>query len=186
MKHAGWLCLLGLLAGCPGSSTSPISPPRGDSSPQDHGTWVNDGQGRADGSPTTDLFVPLDGPPDLLAPVPFGDVPAGHPQYTEIQWVAQQGIMIGCKSSPPTFCPDAPIKRSEVAVTLIRMKHGESFSYSPTPHFSDVPSSHWAFKYVQKLFDDGVTVGCAAGLFCPTNPMLRKHWALFLYRIKTL
>lgn len=127
---------------------------------------------------------PLDGP-GADSTVSYVDVDPSDPQYQQIQWVAQRGIMLGCQSSPAKFCPDQPLTRAEAAVTLVRMKYGETFSYSPTPHFpNDVGTSHWAFKYIQRLADDNVTQGCAAGSYCPNDPTSRAQAAALLVRMK--
>ena len=34
------------------------------------------------------------------------------------------------------------------------------FPYPQTPYFSDVPASHPKFKWIQKLFEMGITAGC--------------------------
>lgn len=52
--------------------------------------------------------------------------------------------------------------------------------------FADVPSSYWAFTYVQRLYQSGVTSGCSASplLYCPSNLVTRDQIAVFLLRAK--
>ncbi len=54
---------------------------------------------------------------------------------------------------------------------------------SPAPGtatFSDVPTSYWAFQYVEALAASGITVGCGPGIFCPEDPVTRAQMAVFV------
>lgn len=54
---------------------------------------------------------------------------------------------------------------------------------SPAPgasSFSDVPTSHWAFQYIEALAASGITAGCGGGNFCPDTPLTRAQMAVFL------
>jgi hypothetical protein len=62
-------------------------------------------------------------------------------------------------------------------VFIIRAIYGsDSFSYSPTPYFTDVPrydqqgNEIFYFKHVQKMKELGITSGCTATEFCPSSP----------------
>jgi hypothetical protein len=48
--------------------------------------------------------------------------------------------------------------------------------------FSDVPSTHPFYDFVMKAADDGVSVGCGAGAFCPDLPVTRAQMAVFLLK----
>jgi len=54
---------------------------------------------------------------------------------------------------------------------------------SPAPAtatFSDVPTNHWAFQFVEALADSGVTAGCGGGNYCPDDPVTRGQMAVYL------
>lgn len=54
---------------------------------------------------------------------------------------------------------------------------------SPAPSvatFSDVPTSHPFFKFVEALSASGITAGCGGGKFCPDAPLTRGQMAVFL------
>ena len=54
---------------------------------------------------------------------------------------------------------------------------------SPAPGtatFTDVPTSYWAFQYIEALVASGITAGCGGGNFCPTTPVTRDQMAVFL------
>ncbi len=46
--------------------------------------------------------------------------------------------------------------------------------------FADVPTGHWAFKFIEALADSGITGGCGGGNYCPDNPITRAEMAVFL------
>ncbi len=54
---------------------------------------------------------------------------------------------------------------------------------SPAPAtatFNDVPTSHWAFQFVEALVDSGITAGCGGGNYCPDSPVTRAQMAVYL------
>ena len=50
----------------------------------------------------------------------YTDVPTTHAFFQYIEALASAGITAGCSSSPPQFCPDAPVTRGQMAVFLSR------------------------------------------------------------------
>jgi hypothetical protein len=50
--------------------------------------------------------------------------------------------------------------------------------------FVDVPTDHWAFRYIQALFDAGYVAGCetAPRKYCPEDPMTRAQSSVFVVR----
>ena len=51
-----------------------------------------------------------------------------------------------------------------------------------TGAFFDVPGTHWAFDYIEKLSASGITAGCGNGYFCPGDAVTRAQMAAFLVR----
>ncbi len=54
---------------------------------------------------------------------------------------------------------------------------------SPAPAsatFTDVPTGHWAFQFVEALAASGITAGCSANQYCPDAPLTRAQMAVFL------
>jgi hypothetical protein len=49
-----------------------------------------------------------------------------------------------------------------------------------TATFTDVPTTHPFFRFVEALVRAGVTGGCGAGTFCPDAPLTRGQMATFL------
>ena len=50
---------------------------------------------------------------------------------------------------------------------------------SPAPQtasFSDVPTSHPFFRFIEALADSRISGGCGSGQFCPERPVTRGRW----------
>jgi hypothetical protein len=70
-----------------------------------------------------------------------------------------------------------------MAVFLVRAILGsDTFKYSSTPYFTDVPANHPFFQWVQKLKEMGITSGCSATAFCPDSNVTRAQTAVFIVR----
>ncbi len=50
------------------------------------------------------------------------------------------------------------------------------------PTFLDVPIDHFAFAYIQAVFDAGVTGGCGTRIYCPASAATRAQMAVFLLK----
>jgi hypothetical protein len=56
---------------------------------------------------------------------------------------------------------------------------------SPAPAvatFSDVPTNHPFFRFIEAMAASGVTVGCGGGKYCPDDPVTRGQMAVFFGR----
>lgn len=91
--------------------------------------------------------------------------------------------------TPHTVDPDRyyfamvelPKLGQDLRIKGMRITYQLQVSPAPaTATFSDVPTTHWAFRYVEALAASGITAGCAPGLFCPGNPISRAEMAVFL------
>jgi hypothetical protein len=112
----------------------------------------------------------------------FGDVPVSHWAADWIEQLAADGVTSGCGGG--NYCPNQPVTRAEMAIFLLRSKHGSSYT-PPAPSgtvFDDVPISHWAAAWIEQLYAEGITGGCGNGDFCPNNPVTRAEMAIFLVR----
>ena len=60
---------------------------------------------------------------------------------------------------------------------------GYKLQVSPPPgsaDFSDVPTSHPFFQFIEALYQSGITAGCGGGNYCPDTPVTRGEMAVFL------
>jgi hypothetical protein len=110
----------------------------------------------------------------------FTDVPVGPGQYKFIENVLHNGVTTGC--GPTIFCPASSVTRAQMAVFLLVSREGASYTPPPcvVPLFADVPCSNGFAKWINELSNRGVTSGCGAGTFCPTDPVTRQQMAVFL------
>ena len=89
----------------------------------------------------------------------FDDVPEGSYYYEPVYNIAWEGIIGGFPDG--SFRPASPITRAQMAVLLVNMKHLTPYEPS-TPTFPDVPSTHWAYKYVEAAVKEGFIAGYPA------------------------
>jgi hypothetical protein len=62
---------------------------------------------------------------------------------------------------------------------------GQSNNPSITPSvFADVPSTYWAWSYIERLYNAGITGGCSTNPlnYCPESVVTRAQMAVFLLR----
>jgi hypothetical protein len=119
------------------------------------------------------------------AAVQFNDVPVSHASFEHINLMAAGKITTGCATQPARFCPDALTTRGQMAVFITRALAGsDTFPYSMTPYFDDVPATDPIFRHVQRMKDLGITSGCSAkpALYCPDAPVTRGQMAVFVVR----
>ncbi|MCA1734994.1 MAG: PQQ-dependent sugar dehydrogenase, partial [Actinobacteria bacterium] len=57
---------------------------------------------------------------------------------------------------------------------------------SSSPQFEDVPSEHPFYTYIAWMAEKRITLGCAANLYCPNDPVTRAQMASFLVRAFSL
>ncbi|MBI5298558.1 MAG: S-layer homology domain-containing protein, partial [Chloroflexi bacterium] len=57
-------------------------------------------------------------------------------------------------------------------------------SIKAPPIFADVPAQHWAWGYIERLYNAGVTGGCSTAplKYCPENQVTRGQMAVFLLK----
>jgi hypothetical protein len=95
----------------------------------------------------------------------------------------QLGITGGCQTSPLGFCPTAAITRKQMAVFLCRAVGLTPYD-KPAPTFADVPKSDSAYGYIERMYEQAITGGCASGplRYCPDSPVTRAQMAVFIVR----
>ena len=68
---------------------------------------------------------------------------------------------------------------------VVRIFYRSSISYPPAnATFTDVPTTHPFYRYIEALAASGITAGCAASppQYCPDAPLTRGQMAVFLAR----
>jgi S-layer homology domain len=109
----------------------------------------------------------------------FADVPAGAFALDWIEDLADSGVTAGC--DPILYCPDRPVTRAQMAVFLLKARHGSAYVPPPaTGVFSDVAASSNFAPWIERLAAEGITAGCGGGMYCPDSPNTRGQMAAFL------
>jgi len=120
----------------------------------------------------------------LFTPGPgeFFDVPELNQFHDAIHTVASLGISAGCGGG--NFCPAAPVKRSQMAVFLLKAEHGADYVPPAATGgvFSDVPASAFAAAWIERLKAEGITTGCGGGKYCPNASVKRNQMAVLLLK----
>ena len=111
-----------------------------------------------------------------LASGPFTDLnPNVH--VGDINALAAAGITLGCDTN--RFCPSDPVQRDQMASFLTR-----AFELAPATSagFVDVPGNNPHAADIDSIAAAGITVGCGANSYCPTDVGRRDQMASFLSR----
>ena len=112
---------------------------------------------------------------------PFDDVLPDAWSCKYIKRLCELDITTGYPDG--TYRPGWHVTRAEMAAFLIRAKIDEDFIYKEIPYFPDVSDpTYWAFKYIQKLKELGITTGYPDGTYRPENKVTRAEMAAFLAR----
>jgi uncharacterized repeat protein (TIGR03803 family) len=121
-----------------------------------------------------------------LAVCTVNDVLATDPFYPFICMILGDGITAGCGGGD--YCPNDPVTRAQMAVFLLKAKHGRGYlPPSCTGIFQDVPCpGAFAVNWMEDLHNEAITAGCSVNplLYCPTDPVTRAQMAVFLLKSK--
>ncbi|MEO7142267.1 MAG: hypothetical protein ABI165_02065, partial [Bryobacteraceae bacterium] len=107
---------------------------------------------------------------------------SGVPYFQYLQNFSGAGIVAGCPSS----CPDANVTQGQMAIFMIRAwmlaNNLTSFTYTPAPYFTDVPTTDIYFSFIQKMRDLGFWTGCSATQYCESSNVTRDQMAALILR----
>ena len=112
----------------------------------------------------------------------YNDVPKSYLFHDAIEKISRKGITTGCGSG--NYCPESLVTRGEMAVFLLRGKHGSAYVPPPATGavFLDVPLGTPFAAWIERLSAEGITSGCGGGNYCPTQTVTRDQMAVFLVR----
>jgi len=109
----------------------------------------------------------------------FPDVPCPSTFADWIEQLAAEGITGGCGGG--NYCPTNPVTRQQMAVFLLKTKHGSSFvPPACVGQFLDVPCPSQFADWIEELAAEQITGGCGNGNYCPLQPVRRDQMAAFL------
>lgn len=116
----------------------------------------------------------------LAAGVSFVDVPSDSQFYSEIAWLASEGISTGYPDG--TYRPLQPVKRDAMAAFLYRLAGSPAYTPPSQSPFRDVPPNSQFYKEITWLASRGITTGYGDYTYRPLQPVNRDAMAAFLYR----
>jgi subtilisin len=115
----------------------------------------------------------------------FADVPVSDPFAAWIDRLFDEGIVSGCGTNPLRYCPSDDVTRGQMALLLLRAKHGAGYQPpAASGLFADVASNDPFAPWIEQLFAEGVTTGCGTNplRYCPSQSVTRGQMAAFLDR----
>jgi len=117
----------------------------------------------------------------LLTPAEatFGDVPTDFWAYSEIETLADAGVVSGYGGG--TYQPSWVVTRAQMAVFVINAT-GWAAPDPTADLFLDVPVGYWADNEIGSCVDNGVVSGYEDNYYRPTWTLTRDQMAVFMYR----
>jgi len=120
----------------------------------------------------------------LLRLVSFGDVINNYWARKPIEYGATVGLIEGYPDG--TFKPERALSRAELAALLVRARGIELPERIDKRVFSDIPTTHWASRYIKAATEMGLVEGYPDGTFRPNNKINRAEGVLVLARFEGL
>lgn len=133
-------------------------------------------------------YSPLPPPPkekakEILKLVTFKDLKAGDFGKLAIEKLAALGIIEGYRDG--TFKPRNLVKRAELTKLLVKIK-SQTVPPSTGIIFKDVPTRHWAAKYIEEASRRHLIAGYLDKTFRPSYPVTRAEGAAIFARFAAL
>jgi uncharacterized repeat protein (TIGR03803 family) len=122
-------------------------------------------------------------PPDCTGV--FDDVTCPSTFADWIEQLVSENITVGCGNN--NYCPNNPVRRDQMAVFLLKAKHGSG--YVPPDCvgvFPDVPCPSAFANWIEELVIENITAGCGGGNYCPNDANTRGQMAVFLTKTFSL
>jgi Tol biopolymer transport system component len=120
--------------------------------------------------------------PCYVAVYRFPDVLPDHWAFAAIEACVVAGIVEGYPSG--YYRPTWSVDRAQMAVYIARALAGgeEHVPSGPeTPHFPDIPTDHWAYKYIEYVAENNIAEGYWNG-YQPLRQVDRAQMAVFIAR----
>ena len=132
----------------------------------------------------------LAGSPAFTPPAvsPFTDVPTGSQFYSEITWLAAQGISTGwaMPDGSTQYRPLQPVGRDAMAAFMYRLDASPAFDAPMVSPFADINPTALFYKEITWLSANGISTGWpeadGSHTYRPLNSVARDAMAAFMYR----
>jgi len=111
----------------------------------------------------------------------FLDVAPSHAFHDYVRALVTNAVATGVGGG--SFGVDAGTLRQEMAIFLLKAKHGICYTPPPcTGIFADVPCPSMFADWIEALAAEGITGGCGGGNYCPAGAVRRDQMAAFLLK----
>ncbi len=142
----------------------------------------SDGTFRPEATTTRAQFAKMlvlgEGWPLVTPPTPsFSDVPADYWGYSYIETAKAHNALAGY--SDGTFHPVAAITRAQLSKMIVSAQ-GWPLVRPGTPSFRDVPTTDWAYSYVETAHAHNIIGGYSDGTFRPAGSATRAQLSKML------
>lgn len=133
------------------------------------------------------LLVALGSLTATASAISFPDVTAGAWYSDSVEYISELGVMVG--DGGGNFNPDKPVTRAEMAAIICRTleKTKSEAEYMPAylvaENFPDVPESHWANGYINKVSFLGIAGGYGNGRFGPSDHLTYEQAVTMIVRM---
>ena len=145
--------------------------------------WTNDGSD----IDLTGQIVNFTGPTTASPPFPAYRISDGASDYGTLT-TTQSGTCNKAVSDCYLVHAEAtnrPAQHWDASVDEILSNGGlQTWPIHIGESFADVTTAHQFYAFIENLFHNRVTGGCAGGNYCPTNPVTRAQMAVFLLKAK--
>lgn len=123
-----------------------------------------------------------------LAADSFSDVKPSDWFYTWVEELYRLKLTAGCGddgNGGKLYCPYKGVTRAEMSIFVLKAKYG--WTYNPIGFwavFADVPYGSFGSNYIENLYSQGWTAGCAVRplRYCPEREVTRDEMAVYLIR----
>ncbi|QWU17030.1 Fibronectin type III domain-containing protein [Paenibacillus sophorae] len=129
------------------------------------------------------ILAPASPQAKAASPALFSDISPKHWAQKEISRLQEQQLIGGYNDG--TFRPDKPITRAEAVKLIVQASHievdanADSDSQQAPP---DVPSSYWAYPYIEAAKENNLITGYMDGSFHPGDTLTRADSAVLIAR----
>jgi hypothetical protein len=122
----------------------------------------------------------------VLRLITYPDVPPDYWTYEPVGYIGTMGIIKGYPDGG--FRPEGNITRAEMATLLVRTSAGgdENVPKAEFAAFPDVGLKHWAVRYVNLSFAEGIVKGYPDGTFRPKNNINRAEGVTMISRFSAV
>ncbi len=116
----------------------------------------------------------------------FFDVDTSQWYHDPVDWAIGQGYMTGYDNTPvPTFGPDDPLSRAQVAAIFYKMAGEPEWDTSALDRYTDCAKDDWYSMAVAWATDMGIFSGDSTKpLFYPHDTITRQEMAIVLWRMQ--